>query len=105
MNRLKAIGCSLFLFPSLALVSAQAHAEFKCDEPGSRIDRVACEKAKESPSALRQYIQRVRIIESLQFSDYVNEAQARAWAHNDSARSPVKKAPVQAASLGEHHGA
>ncbi|MGZ8993626.1 MAG: hypothetical protein ACXW16_06380 [Burkholderiaceae bacterium] len=105
MNRLKAIGCSLLLLPSLALVTGQAHAEFKCNEPGGRLDRVACEKAKESPSALRQYIQRVRIIESLQFSDYVNEAQARAWAQNDSNRTPVKKAPVQAASLPEHHGA
>lgn len=105
MNRLKAIGCSLFLLPSLALVSAQAHAEFKCDEPGARIDRVACEKAKESPSALRQYIQRIRMIESLQFSDYVNDEQARAWAQNESTRAPVKKAPVQAASLQVHHGA
>lgn len=105
MNRFKAIGCSLVLLPSLALVSAQAHAEFKCNEPGARIDRVACEKAKESPSALRQYIQRIRAIESLQFSDYVDDAQESAWAQNSSKRGPVKKAPVQAASLPEHHGA
>ena len=105
MNRLKAIGCSLLLLPSLALVSAQARAEFKCDAPSMNVDRVACEKAKESPSALRQYIQRIRIIESLQFSDYVDDAQARAWAQNESNRVPAKKAPVQAASLPQHHGA
>lgn len=104
MNRLKAIGCSLFLLPSLALVSAQAQAEFKCDAPGARIDRVACEKAKEGPSALRQYIQRVRMIESLQFSDYVNDEQARKWAQNETNRAAVKKAPVQAAGLSEYHG-
>ena len=105
MNRFKAIGSTLLLLPSLALVSVQAHAEFKCSEPGARIDRVACEKAKESPAALRQYIQRMRVIESLQFSDYVDEAQARAWAQNEPARSAVKKAPVQAASQLEYHGA
>lgn len=95
MNRLKAIGCSLFLLPSLALVSAPARAEFKCDAPSMNVDRAACEKAKESPDALRQYIQRVRGINSLQFSDYVSEAQARAWAEDKSRRAPAKEIPVQ----------
>ena len=105
MNRFKAIGSTLLLAPALALVSAPVRAEFKCDAPGSRLDRVACEKAKESPSALRQYIQRIRVIESLHFFDYVDEAQARAWAQNESTRAPAKKAPVQAAGLPEYHGA
>ena len=105
MNRFKAIGSTLLLAPALALVSAPVRAEFKCDAPSTNIDRTACEKAKEGPSALRQYIQRMRVIESLQFSDYVNEAQARTWAQNESTRAPAKKAPVRAAGLPEYHGA
>lgn len=79
MNRTKAICSTLLLVPALALVSAQARAEFKCDAPASRLDRVACEKASESPQALRQHIQRMRAIDSLYFPDYVDDAQARAW--------------------------
>jgi hypothetical protein len=95
MNRFKAIGSAFLLVPALALVSTPARAEFKCDAPGAHVDRVACEKAKESPQALRRYIERVRGIESLQFSDYVSEAQARAWLQAESDRAAAKKAPVK----------
>ncbi len=106
MNRFKTIGSALLLAPAMVFVSTQAHAEFKCDEPSTHIDRAACEKAKESPTALRQYIQRIRMIESLQFTDYVNEAQARAWAQNEPARAPAKKAAVRTAfGLPEYTGA
>jgi len=105
MNRFKAISSVLLFVPALALMSTQARAEFKCDAPPMRLDRAACEKAKQSPSALRQYIQRIRVIESLEFSDYVNDAQARAWAQNESSRVPARKAPVQANNLLENHGA
>ena len=105
MNRSKAICSVLLLVPAFALVSP-AHAEYKCDAPPQRIDRVACEKAKESPEALRRYIERMRPIESLQFSDYVNEAQARAWAQNESKPAPTNKAVVETAKLlPEHSGA
>ncbi len=63
MNRFKAIGSTLVLVPALALLSTQARAEFKCDSPSRHFDRVACEKAKESPSALRLYIQRIQMID------------------------------------------
>jgi hypothetical protein len=105
MNRFKAIGSAILFVPALSLVSAQARAEFKCDAPSMNVDRIACEKAKEGPSALRRYIERVRMIDSLQFSDYVNEAQARAWAQSESNRVPAKKAPVQAADTAEKYGA
>jgi hypothetical protein len=94
MNRFKAIGSTLLFVPALAFVSTQARAEFKCDAP-SGFDRVACEKAKESPAALRQYIQRIRGIESLYFPDYVSEAQARIWLQAESDRAAAKKAPAQ----------
>ena len=99
MNRFKAIGSAFLLVPALALVSAPASAEFKCDAPSTHIDRSACEKAAQSPSALRQYIQRMRGIDSLQFADYVDEAQARAGAQDESNRAPTKKAPVRTAVL------
>ena len=99
MNRFKAIGSAFLLVPALVLLSTQARAEFKCDSPTVRIDRVACEKAKESPSALRRYIERMRIIESLEFSDYVNDAQVAAWAQNESNRAATKKASVHSAEF------
>ena len=99
MNRFKAIGSAFLLVPALALLSTQARAEFKCDSPTVRVDRVACEKAKESPSALRRYIERMRIIESLDFSDYVNDAQQAAWAQNESNRAPAKKASAHSAEF------
>lgn len=95
MNRFKAIGSALLLVPALTLVSTQARAEFKCNAPAAHIDRVACEKAKESPQALRRYVERVRMIESLEFSDYVTEAQARAWLQAESDGAAAKKAPIQ----------
>ena len=99
MNRFKAIGSAFVLVPALALLSTQARAEFKCDSPTVRVDRIACEKAKESPSALRRYIERMRIIESLDFSDYVNDAQEAAWAQNESNRATTKKASVHSAEF------
>ena len=106
MIHFKAIGSALLLVPALALVSTQARAEFKCDSPTVGFERAACEKAKEGPSALRQYIQRIRGIESLYFPDYVSEAQARAWLQAESDRAAAKKAPVQSAiGLPEYTGA
>lgn len=98
MNRFKAIGSAFLMVPALALLSTQARAEFKCNTDVVTFDRVACEKAKEGPDALRQYIQRIQGITSLQFSDYVNEAQAAAWAQNEPSRAP-KRAPVQSAKI------
>ena len=99
MNRLKAIGSAFLLVPALAVVSTQARAEYKCNKPQVTFDRTACEKAKEGPDALRQYIQRVRAIDSLQFSDYVSEAQARAWLQAESDRAAAKKASVRSAEF------
>ena len=98
MNRFKAIGSALLMLPVLALLSTPARAEFKCNSAVVTFDRVACEKAKEGPDALRQYIQRIKGITSLQFSDYVNEEQAAAWAQNESNRAP-QRAPVRSARI------
>lgn len=97
MNRFKALGSALLFVPALALVSTQARAEFKCGTPQTPFDRTACEKAAEGPDALRQYVQRMQVITNLYFFDYVNEAQAVAWAQNGASRPA--KATVQTATV------
>ncbi|MGH6608837.1 MAG: hypothetical protein ACRECQ_01125, partial [Burkholderiaceae bacterium] len=82
----------------------QARAEFKCNSPQTRLDRVACEKAAEGPTELRRYIERMRMIDSLHFPDYVDEARASEWAARDSGRRIVT-APVRVAEQPENPGA
>jgi hypothetical protein len=71
----------MLLLPVLLLTGLEARAEYRCDNPSTSIDARACEKAAEGPAALRQFIQRMRVIESLDFNDYVNEARLIAWAN------------------------
>lgn len=104
MKRLNTICSTLLLVPALAFAS-QARAEFKCDASQSRIDRVACEKAAAGPTELRQYIARMRGIDSLHFPDYVNEARALAWAQDAGSRSAAKKVVAQTAQLSNEPGA
>ena len=66
--------------PLIAMLAATSvHAEYRCDAPRSSIDRRACEAAKQGPDALRQFVQRMRPIESLDINEYVNEATELAW--------------------------
>jgi hypothetical protein len=55
------------------LVAVAAHAQYRCDAPATSVDRRACVAAKQSPQALRHFIQRMQALESLQFSDYLKE--------------------------------
>jgi len=71
--------CSTALLVGAALFAPIAQAEYRCDPPRSQIDRRACEIAKQGPDALRQFIQRTRVIENLYFFDYVNEERLLAW--------------------------
>jgi hypothetical protein len=64
---------------TVLMVATGARAEYRCDPAPTRIDRRACEAAKESPQALRRYIERMRVIENLYFPDYVSEATEIAW--------------------------
>lgn len=61
------------------LAASSVHAEYRCEPARSPIDRGACEAAKQGPDALRQFVQRVRPIQSLDMNDYVNEATLLAW--------------------------
>lgn len=105
MNRFKAIGSALLFAPAIALVSTQARAEFKCNAP-TGFDRIACEKALESPQALRLYIQRMRLINNMYFQDYVDDARLFAWSQDQPASAAAKSAPVKTAtSTPENPGA
>ena len=56
-----------------------AKAEYRCDPAPTRIDRNACRAAADGPQALRQYVQRMRWLTTIQFSDYVNQRTIDAW--------------------------
>ena len=73
MNAISLLVKSIAVSATL-LVAASAHAQYRCDAPATSSDRRACEAAKQSPTALRHFIQRMRALESLQFSDYVKDA-------------------------------
>ena len=99
MNRYNAMYAALIVGPVLAFVSTQVRAEFKCDAPQLRIDRVACDHAAQSPEALRHYVQRMRVIDNLYFFDYVNEARLVAWEQSEArARARDEAAKTAATS-------
>jgi hypothetical protein len=85
---------ALGLLGGMVLLSPAARAEYKCDAPQSSLDARACEAARQGPTQLRQFIQRVRSIESLYFYDYVNEAQAVAWREQEERAALLKKVPT-----------
>jgi hypothetical protein len=61
-------------------VSATARAEYRCGASALQEDRRACELAqRDSPDALRQFIDRTRGIYALYFYDYVTDADADRW--------------------------
>lgn len=76
----------LLLLPGLLFLGLEARAEYRCDDPSTSVHARACEKAAEGPAALRQFVQRMRVIENLDFNDYVNEARLVAWANADRSR-------------------
>lgn len=93
-------GISLALALPLMLIMSNAHAEFKCNAPSDQFDVRACEAAKESPHALRLYVQRLKPISNLYFFDYVNEERVRAWEQSESRGKPMRAQPTQTAERG-----
>jgi len=88
------MNATAFRFTVVALIgatltTAAVARDYKCDEPPTQIDRRACEAAKLGPDELRRFIQRVRGIESLQFLDYMTDAQLLAWRE---AKEPTRTA-------------
>ena len=69
------------LFVLCALLSAgAANARYLCAEPPTRVDRRACEAAREGPEELRQFVWRMNWLHhNLDFVDYVDEKTVMAW--------------------------
>ena len=95
VNRARAVTASMLalVLAMAAGVSATARAEYRCGASALQEDRRACELAqRDSPDALRQFIDRTRGIYALYFYDYVTDADADRW---ETARKD-EKAPSTA---------
>jgi hypothetical protein len=64
-----------FITLGLTVLASTATAAPRCDAPRDQADRTACAKAAESPSALRQYVERTRAIHQLYYWDYTTPEQ------------------------------
>jgi hypothetical protein len=99
MSALRISAITLFA----ALVSSSASAQYRCDEPPTDLDRRACQAAQQGPEALRRFIQRVRMVESLHFDDYVNKATLIAW-EEKAAREQAAEQAAKSASVASGTG-
>ncbi len=54
-----------------ALLASSGFAATRCAAPADHVDRAACAKAKESPDALRHYVERTQALYQLYFWDYI----------------------------------
>jgi hypothetical protein len=73
----------------ILLAASGAQAEYRCNPAPTALDRRACEAAKQGPDALRQFVQRVRPIQSLDMNHYVNEATLLSWQQMEQEQSRV----------------
>jgi hypothetical protein len=64
-----------------------AFAALRCDAPQTYVDRVACEKAGQSPESLRRYVERTRALYHLYYWDYITPEQVDR--HRASAQAPA----------------
>jgi hypothetical protein len=100
MNRFNTIAfrfTAAALFGATLSTTAVANIEYKCDQPHTPLDQRACDAATQGPVALRRFIERVRMIESLDFYNYMADAQILAWRANERTRT----ASVNVARNGE----
>ena len=96
---MKRFNANAFRFTAAALFGATLSTtgvagEYKCNQPPTRIDQLACDAAAQGPVALRRFIQRMQVIESLSFSDYMTDAQLLTWRE---ANQPTRTAGVNRA--------
>jgi hypothetical protein len=87
---------SALILTTLTVAGAQATP--RCDNPTFPVDRVACAKAKESPEALRRFIERTQSIHMLYFWDYMSEADLER--HHARRQVPAREATARAQDAG-----
>lgn len=71
--------CHIALLATAAVVAGSADAEYRCNSQAMPADRGACAAAQQGPDALRQYVQRMRAVQQLDFFEYVNKETLLAW--------------------------
>lgn len=76
-----------------ALIASTALATPRCEAPTFPYDRIACEKAKVSPEALRRYIDRTRSVYMLYFWDYMSESDLDKY--HAQRQAPTKEQPAR----------
>ena len=96
---MKRFNANAFRFTAAALFGATSDTtgvagEYKCNQPPTRIDQIAGDAAAQGSVALRRFIQRVQVIESLSFSDYMTDVQPFAWRE---VNKPTRTAEVNSA--------
>lgn len=85
---------ALGLLVGTVCLAPNAHAAYLCDAPPSPLDAKACAAARLGAAELRHFIQRIRVIESLYFYDYVDDAQATAWRQQEERAAALQAAPT-----------
>jgi len=88
------LGHCALLAGAMLFCAGAARAEYRCNAPGSHFDRVACQQAQQSPTALRQFIHRIRSIESLYYYDYVDPRSTAAVIDQDEQAARPKRTQV-----------
>jgi hypothetical protein len=91
MNRIRLSAWSAAAALVLGTTTA-AVATPRCEPPNLPGERMACEKAKESPESLRRFIERTQSIYSLYFWDYMSEADLNKRAAQRQAQSETSRA-------------
>jgi hypothetical protein len=74
MNRIRLSAWSAAAALVLGVATTASVAAPRCEPPNLPGERMACEKAKESPESLRRFIERTQSVYSLYFWDYMSEA-------------------------------
>ena len=90
-SRTTSLAFSALLAGAVLFCAGAARAEYRCDAPGSHFDRIACRKAQQGPMALRQFIHRIRSIESLYYYDYIDPHSTAAVIERDEQAARLER--------------
>ena len=84
--------CHIALLATASVVAGSADVEYRCNSQAMPADRGACAAAQQGPDALRQYVQRMRAVQQLDFFEYVNKETLIAWEEKERRDRVAEKA-------------
>jgi hypothetical protein len=94
--------CHIALLAAASAVAGSVNAEYRCNSQAMPADKGACAAAQKGPDALRQYVQRMRAVQPLDFFEYVNKETLIAWEEKEQ-RERAEKIAAQTPSPGLAH--